>query len=490
MTQPASPDLTLSQQLADFAVQVFRNGLPQPIEATVTQHILDTVGLCLAAHELSTSHAVLSFVSTQGGTAQSRVIGRSTALPAPLAAFANGVLAHSLDFDDTHLPSVLHPSASVVPAALAVAEANGASGQELVRAVAAGLEVTVRVGMAGYDSDAGNSIFFEHGQHATSICGALGSAVAAGLLYGLDAAGIADAFGIAASMASGIIEANRTSGTVKRLHCGWAAQAGVTAASLAGAGITGPPTALEGRFGFFEAFLRNQVNPDEVYEGLGTRWTIPDIFIKPYPANHFTHAIVDAAMELRARGVAAPDLVSIRVGAPTAVIRTIGEPMELKRRPKSGYHAQFSGPYAVAAGLLGGGGLGVNTSDYADHLVEDPERQRIMDLVELVPDEQCDKIFPYEFPAVLHAVTTDGTEHHIEMLTTRGGPRRPLSDAEVGAKFSDNACGILSAEQVDHVRDLLISLPEVADVRTVIDLLTPSEAFASASAPSAAPSSS
>src|SRR5690606_33103326 len=117
-----------------------------------------------------------------------------------------------------------HPSANVVPAALAAAEDAGASGEAVVRAVAVGLEVAVRLGMAGYDEKLGNSVFFEHGQHATSICGAMGAAVAAAIVQGLDADGVVHALGLAASRASGILEANRTGGTVKRLHCGWAAE--------------------------------------------------------------------------------------------------------------------------------------------------------------------------------------------------------------------------------------------------------------------------
>ena len=115
---------------------------------------------------------------------------------------------------------MLHPSASVVPAALAAAEHAGASGELTSRAIAVGIEVAVRLGMAGYDAELGNSVFFEHGQHATSITGAMGSSVATAMIYGLDAQGISDVLGITASMAAGVIEANRTGGTVKRLHCG------------------------------------------------------------------------------------------------------------------------------------------------------------------------------------------------------------------------------------------------------------------------------
>lgn len=473
VTTGVGAEPTLTESLVAFADRVAREGVPAHIEAIIVRHVLDTAGLCLAAHGLDTSTAVIEHVLAQGGVARARILGRREAVPPALAALAGGVLAHSLDFDDTHLPSVLHPSASVVPAAVATAEAARATGEQLVRAVAVGIEATVRIGMAGYDPSLGNSVYFEHGQHATSICGALGSALAVGMLTGLTGTQLRDALGIAASMASGIIEANRTSGTVKRIHCGWAAHSGVVAADLARLGITGPPTALEGRFGFFEAFLHGRAFPAEVSEGLGSRWEVERLFIKPYPANHFTHAVVDAARTLRERGLRADDLASVRVGVPTAVVRTIGDPIELKRRPRSGYHAQFSGPYAVAVGLLGGGGLGVSAADYTDELAASAQRQRIMDLVDIVPDGRCDEIFPHEFPAVLVARTHGGDEHVVEVLTTRGGPRRPLTDDELGLKFRTNARTRLAPDRIDRARAILLGLPGVDDVTHVVDALTP-----------------
>lgn len=279
-------------------------------------------------------------------------------MTAAQAAFVNGVLANSLDYDDTHLPSVLHPSASVVPAALAVGEHLGATGAQITAAIAVGIEVTIRLGMAGYDRELGNAVFFEHGQHATSICGAMGSAVAAGMLYGLGVEQLRDSLGLTASMASGIIEANRTGGMVKRLHCGWAAQSGVNAAQLVHHGFSGPPTVLEGRFGFFQAWLHGQFNPAEVSDGLGEEWSVPGICFKPYPANHFTHTAIDAGRAAAAAGFTPEEITSMTLAVPSAVIRTIGQPLETKQRPETGYQAQFSGPYAVVAGLLGGGGLG------------------------------------------------------------------------------------------------------------------------------------
>ncbi|MBO4205666.1 MmgE/PrpD family protein [Micromonospora echinofusca] len=466
MTEP-----TLGQRLAAFAADTPADTLPDEVVASVQARVLDIIGLCVAALPLPTSQAALAYVTEQGGRGQATVVGLAEQVPAALAAFANGVLAHSLDYDDTHLPSVLHPSASVVPAALAAAELAGASGRETVAAIAVGLEVCVRLGMAGYDPVAGNSVFFEHGQHATSICGTLGGAVAAARLLGLDAGGTLDALGVAASMAAGLIESNRNGGTVKRIHCGWAAHSAVSAALLARHGVTGPPTVLEGRFGFFQAFLRGEFDADEIVRGLGTEWTVPGIFFKPYPANHFTHAAIDAAMALREQGLPVDRIESITLGVPAPVIRTIGQPIERKRTPQTGYEAQFSGPYAVAAGLCGGGGLGVGLADFTDDLARDPARRALMARVEVVADERCDAIFPNQFPAVLRVVTGDGREWTSEVLANRGGPQRPLSEAELAVKFRSNAAAGLSAETAARIEEEVRRMDRAPDVRRLTDLI-------------------
>ncbi|MFS8204251.1 MmgE/PrpD family protein [Streptomyces sp. CWNU-52B] len=463
---------TLARHLAEFAAGTAYDTLPPEVTASVRRRVVDVLGLCVAAHRLPTSAAIVEHVREQGGRPQATVVGGGhTLLPAPLAALANGVLAHSLDYDDTHLPSVLHPSASVVPAALAAAETAGADGRRTIHAVAVGLEVCVRLGMAGYDRATGNSTYFEHGQHATSICGALGGAVAAGLLLGLTVDQLVDVLGIAASMASGIIEANRTGGTVKRLHCGLAAQSAVTAAQLVRRGFTGPPTVLEGRFGFFEAFLHGVYDPSAVTAGLGTEWAVPGIFFKPYPANHFTHTAADAAMALREQGLDPARVERLVLGVPAPVIRTIGQPIERKRAPETGYQAQFSGPYMVAAGLLGeGGGLGLGLDDFTDELARDPVRRDLMAKVEVVADERATAIFPAEFPAVLTAHDLDGRTWRHEVLNNRGGPHRPLSDAELTLKFRDNAAGRLSDADVDTVMDRGLRLGELDRIQ---DLLRP-----------------
>ncbi len=429
---------SLAQQLAATASATLAQGAPATVRESARRRVLDIVGLQAAALPLPTSAAALRYVDAQGGHAQASMVGTTSRTSAGWAAFLGGVLAHSLDYDDTHLPSVLHPSASVVPAALAAGEVAGAAGPQVLDAIAIGIETVVRVGMAGYDREAGDSIFFVHGQHATSICGALGAAVAAALLRGLDEEQVTHTIGVAASMASGIIEANRTGGTVKRMHCGWAAHAGVTAAGLVEAGFTGPPTVLEGRFGFFEAFLHGAVHLEAVTDGLGETWSVPDIFFKPYPANHFTHTGLDAARRLREQGLRPEDVEEAVLGVAASTVRTIGEPLEVKQRPETGYQAQFSGPYLVALGLLGGHGLGAGLSDFEDEVVTRDEVRALMARVRVEADPRCDAIYPAQFPAVLRVTTRDGRRLEEQVLVNRGGPEDPLTDAELRTKFRDN----------------------------------------------------
>ncbi|GIH02384.1 MmgE/Prp family protein [Rhizocola hellebori] len=424
--------MTAARELARFAVAC-REGLPDEVAADVPGRVLDIVGLMLAAQGDPAAEAVSRAVGRWGGTGEATALGVSGRLPAPAAALVNGTLAHALDFDDTHLPSVLHPSASVVPAALAAAEATGG---DWPGAVAAGIEVTNRLGMAGFDPQLRNSIFFDRGLHATSICGTIGAAVAAGLLYDLDADGIAHAIGIAASMGAGLLEANRTGGTVKKTHCGWAAHAGVSAAVLAAEGLTGPPTVLEGRFGFFAAYTGGRFDTDALLGGLGERWELLRTVYKPYPSNHFTHPGIDCALALRANGLDPAEVESIELGVAAPTLRTIAEPAAEKARPQSAYHGKFSGPYTVASALLGGGGLGLALDDFVEL---DQARLDLAGRVTCFADQRATELFPHAFAAVLRVRTRAGTllEHRVD--SSRGGPEHPLSRDDLAAKFTANA---------------------------------------------------
>ena len=464
-------DSPLAVLLAETAAGTTWDSLPTSVRAATPGRVLDVIGLSLAALDLDTSRAVLGHVADAGGAAQASAIGLDARVPAGQAALVNGVLPHSLDWDDTHLPSILHPSSCVVPAALAAAEWSGASGAVALTALVVGVEVTVRLGMAGYDATARQSVFFEHGQHATSICGTVGAAVAAATAMGLDATATRHALGIACSMGAGVIEGNRTGGTVKRMHCGWAAHAGVVAADLARRGVTGPPTALEGRFGFFEAWLHGTPNLAAVTDGLGSSWAVASLHVKPYPANHFTHAVADAAMELSRDGLGADDIASVDIGVASPTVRTIGEPIDAKRRPESGYHARFSAPYVFAAALSGGSGLGLGLGDFTDERVCDPERQALMDRVTVHGDAACDAVYPDAFPAVVTVTDRHGRVHTVRVFQNRGGPQRPLTDDELRSKFIETATQAIPAARAHRVADAVRSLPSLGSVRPLFDCI-------------------
>lgn len=469
---------TAAQRLAAFADDC-RNGLDPAITADVAGRLLDVLGNTLAGRAqtegpAAPDQAVLRVISHWGGVPESSIIGTGELLPAPSAALANGTFAHLLDFDDTHLPSVLHPSANVVPAAIAVAEARSATTPDLFAAVAAGIEVTDRLGMASYLPSVGNSIFFDKGFHATSICGTIGAAVAAGLLNGLDEAGLTDAIGIAASMGAGIIEANRTGGTVKRVHCGWAAHGGITAAALAAEGVTGPPTVLEGRFGFFQAYLDGRYDGSALLDDLGERWELLRTVYKPYPSNHFTHAGIDCALALRADGLDPSHVEAAELGVAEPVLRTIAEPRSEKVRPHSGYHAKFSGPFTVARALLGGGGLGVYLDDFTEASLQDPTVQTLSEKVTVVADARATELFPNSFAAVLRVRTTSGAQLEHRVDSSRGGPEHPLTMPELLEKFRLNSRQALRDSESDKLLDAVQRLLSGdTDISEVLHLTRP-----------------
>jgi 2-methylcitrate dehydratase PrpD len=462
--------VTVLREISRFAAGVRDGDVEPDVLRDARRRVTDIIGIALAASGMEPARVVGEVVESWGGEERASAIGRSSRYPAAGAALLNGTLAHALDFDDTHLPSVLHPSAAVVPAALAAAEGSGASGRDLLAAVAAGDELVVRVGMAGYDPDLGNSIFFEKGLHATSIAGTMGAALASAMVYGLEEEEIGHAVAISASMGAGIIEANRTGGTVKRVHCGWAAHAGITASELAARGLTGPPTVFEGRFGFLRAYLDDRADVGALTRGLGEEWELTRTFFKPYPANHFTHAGIDAAISLREEGLDIEEVEEMDLGVAAAVLRTIAQPEEEKARPETGYAAQFSGPFTVATALAGGGGLGVSLDDFTDEAVKDPVKLDLASRVRCIADAECDRIFPNQFPAVLRIRLKSGEAREARISHNRGGPENPLSDEELEVKFRANAGIALPAERVEELRSALEALGEADTVGDVVRL--------------------
>ncbi len=467
---------TVAQQMARFGAGVDYADLPTDVAASVRMRVIDTLGIMIAASKVESLRPVWQLVLDGGGAEEASSLVAPERLPAASAAFIGGLFSHALDYDDTHLPSILHPSAVIVPTGLAAAELAGSSGAEVIAAMAAGYEILVRLGMIAYDPAIKNSVYFEKGLHATSICGAVAAAAVASRLLDGSAEHMANAMGIAASMGAGLLEANRTGGTVKRIHGAWACQSGVWAARLASAGISGPPTVFEGRFGFFYYLIGDACFSIDPAHDLGEAWETPGIFFKPYPVNHFIHTAIDAALALRRRATLPwQRIASIELGVAAATLRTIAEPREAKLRPESGYAARFSAPFVVATALLSGGsGLGLDLEDFDDASVGDPDRLALAERVHCVSDPEAEEIFPQQFPCRLTITYDDGSTLEEWVPYNRGGPQRPLSEEEVLRKFRSNAARAYPGRDLGNVEAKLSSLERLANMGELFSALASS----------------
>ena len=271
-------------------------------------------------------------------------------VPAHHAAWVNSAMCHARDYDDTHDGAILHAGVSSVPAAIAAAQLRGTlSGAELIAAVAAGLEVTCRLGTA-IKVD-----IIETGFIYTSLLGYFGATAAAGRALGLTLDEMASAFGIVYSSVAGNHQVTRDASLMKRLQPGLAAQAAVVAVQLARRGIRGPQGVFEGIDGFFRVYLQGRVSGDDVRADLGTRFELMNLSYKPYPCCRDTHAAVDAVLELRAEARrAADDIESIHVGLTAPGYQMVCVPEHVRLAPRTVVEAQFSIPYTVAAAWIDG----------------------------------------------------------------------------------------------------------------------------------------
>src|SRR5712691_10268545 len=297
-------------QLARYAAALRYEDLPQAVVACARDAIIDTIAACICGADLPWSRIVIDYAERTGPGGTSRILGRGSAVQAPAAALANGALAHAFELDSLTRPGAgVHPGATLLPPALAVAQERGSSGRALIAAFVAGCEVMVRIGRAtGHTNEA-------RGFHAPGTTGPFGAAIAAGHLLGLDPARMTNALGIAGSLASGLLEFARAGngGMVKRLHLGRASESGVLAASLAYEGFTGPTSVLEGSFGFLPVFC-TEWDLAELTRSLGEDWATMSIALKRYPCHINAHAAVKALSELQAEhGFTAAEVLAITI---------------------------------------------------------------------------------------------------------------------------------------------------------------------------------
>jgi len=458
---------THSQRLARFAAGLRHEALPPDVAAVAKRHLIDIVGVGLVGSRQPMARNAVEGIGTIPGSAGGAAVwGGARTCAAPYAAMANGVAAHVLDFDDTHTDSITHGSAVLGPVVMALGQELAVPGAEAIAAFVAGWEVTARVGLAS------RGTFHKRGFHTTSVAGLFGATAAAGRLLRLDEAQMTHAFGLAGSQVSGVSEYLSNGSSSKSFHPGWAAYSGILACHLAKAGMTGPLTVFEGRYGLFTTYgLPQECDLDEVSRGLGERWETRRISIKPYPCCHFAHAFIDCAKALR--GQVDPDQIeSVEGLVPEIELPLICEPYDAKLRPASPYAAKFSLPFLVASALAG---------DPVGHGTFTPENIAREDLLALAgrvsyrvagPGETT---FPTYFPGRLEARLKDGRTLTQVLDVNLGNPDNPLSEDAVAAKFRANAQDVLPPGDIDRLLDRLAGL-ERAGLSEIAGLLAGSHA--------------
>jgi len=450
--EPAGP---ISASLAAFAHGLRPEAVPAPVRERAKHLMLDALGIALASGTFDFAKKALAGLRALG-TGESWVIGMGAQLAPRDAAIMNGILVHGLDYDDTYLPGSIHLAATAVPAALAAAALEGASGRELLAACIVGLETGARLSLAGR----GN--IHRAGFHPTSVCGAFSAALVAGRLMKLTPAQLSMAQGVALATASGTVQPMQDGTWTKRFHPGWASAAGITAASLARAGFEAPPEAYEGRYGFYNVFLgqwASEAVKDDVTARLGAHWEFPRASIKLYPACHHVHAFANAALRLREEhGVEAADIASVRARVAGIAVPLVCEPPAEKCAPESSYIAQFSLQYALACSFARGrfGLRELEAPAYTDDGLRALARKVSY---EVDPDSG----FPRTRTGEIVVRLKNGSElrRREEIL-----PDEPAADAEIVAKFMENAQMAVSGARAARIRDLVLGIEEEKDART------------------------
>ncbi|UHC19967.1 MmgE/PrpD family protein (plasmid) [Methylobacterium currus] len=455
--------MTLARRLARHARDLSRDGLPPEVEATARLHLLDAIGVGLAAAGSAAGAPYRRYAAGLGEGAVS-LIGLPGRVAPAAAALVNGGLIHGLEFDDTHTGSIVHGSAVLAPAALAAAQAAGASGPRLLAAYALGWEVLVRIGLAAPGA------FQARGFQVTSVGGALVAALVAADLAGLTEDETVAAMGIGLSGASGVFEFLTNGASVKSLHPGLAAQAGLTAADLARAGLTGPETAFEGRCGLFAAFAGDAHRAGAFaasLDGLGTEWHLPRAAFKFHPCCHYLHPFIEAAGILAERGVTADDIGALTCRVPAGAAPVICEPWGAKQAPASGHAARWSLPVAVAARLVEG------RVDLATF--EAPAGAALLALARRIAWEPlAGARFPEVFEAEIVAETRDGTRHEVRVDDVYGNAGRPAGADAVRDKFRRNAVRSLAPDRAAALEAAIDGLAEAPHLDALTLALSPS----------------
>ena len=436
------------------------DSLPSAVVLDTKLRILDILGIALEASSRPIGRAICEGALALGQGDEASLIGFPERAPLSIAALVNGTLAHATDFDDTHIPSVMHTSAPVVATALACAEATDQSGRELITWVAGANELNCRLGAVAPGS------FHARGFHPTSVLGVVTASLIAGRALGLTRPSLVSAMGITGSQAAGLLESYQDGTFVKTLHPGWAAHCGIAAARLVQAGFTGPATVLEGRFGIYRSHLghESELDFDQLMDHLGKDWLVQETAFKPYPCAQAIHPYVDAILTLRDRAGLRPEDVA-KIILPVAVSQhpIICEPRPEKLRPRTPTHARASLFFAVAAALCRGD---LAASAFDEAALSDPSILELAARSEHIADPTPSPRSQFRGEVIVE--THNGSRLHQRQEHGLGTRENPMGRRGVEEKFRRNAAARLEPRQIDEIADLVFRLDALPRAREVL----------------------
>jgi len=447
---------SVSEQAAAWSAALDLVAIPPAVVAGERWRVLDTLGIALAASAQDYGQRIRAGALALGGQGHAHLFGFSDTTSAPAAALANGAMASAQSYDDTHNATIVHVTASLLSASLALGEEIGASGEDFLAAIIAGSELACRIGLAAPLQ------FHKRGWHPTGIFGAVGATYAACRLLRLDPGETAQAVGIVGSFAAGIGAGMREGAESPNLHAGWAAQSGITAALLARAGHTGPMQVFESPSGLFAAHVQEPGYAFDfaaALDGLGKRWECETISLKPYPCAHVLHSFIDAILALRGEGLRAPDVKRIRCPIAAPMIGIVCEPRAEKIAPRHEGLGRGSLPYMLAEALVTG------RLDGTSYRGDTTTRGAIRALAAKIEHEVDASAAPNQFKGWVIAELNDGRVLERIEPFNRGSAERPLRDGDILKKFRDNAGARLDAARIAGIEEAVNSLAGPGAVR-------------------------
>jgi len=419
--EPAKPESGYTTKLAEYAARFRYEEAPPEVRQRIKDCITDTVATILYGGQLPWSQKIIAHARRTGPGGKSAILGANVRVQAPSAALSHGAMAHAFELDNLTDPdSGSHPGASMFSAGLAVGQERGASGRDLITAMAAGAEVMIRVGRAA------KGTLEPRGFHAPGTTGPFGGAIAAGKIMQLDAEKMTNALGVAGSLSGGLLEFahSNTGAMVKKLHLGRAAESGVLAASLANDGFTGPNTVLEGEAGYLHAFC-NESDVTELTKGLGHDYTAMDIMMKRFACHITAHRPVEAMLDLKTEYKFGPndiETIAITGNQRMATVNNIPVPPDVLL-------AQYSIPFSVALTMYRNP---IDPDSFDENVAKDAQILAMAKRVKMLvaPGQSRENL-----KSVVAVTLKDGRTVSREVVDFLGTPARPFDRDGLKEKF-------------------------------------------------------